>query len=107
MAKFFGKVGYSSEMVEIRPGVYSDEIVEMPYKGDVLKRSSRWQTSENVNDNLVMPQRISILADAYAYQNFSRIKYVVWMGVKWKVTEIEPQRPRLILTIGGEYNDGE
>lgn len=35
---------------------------------------------------------------------FHTMKYVVWMGASWKITSIEVQRPRLLLTIGGVYN---
>ena len=103
MAKFFGAVGYAIS-TEIRPGVWTDSITERNYYGDVLRLSNRWQSSEYLNDDLRITNRISILADAFMYQNFSRIKYVVWMGVKWKVTDAEVQRPRITLNLGGEYN---
>lgn len=103
MAKFFGPVGYA-ESVETAPGVWTDSITERKYYGDVIKLSSRWQTSDKLNDDLRITNRISILADAFAYQNFSRIKYVVWMGVKWKVVDMDVERPRITLYLGGEYN---
>ena len=37
-------------------------------------------------------------------ENYSNIRYVEIIGTKWKVTEIEPQYPRFILTTGGVYN---
>lgn len=106
MEKFYGKVGYA-ETVEVRPNVWKDQITERNYYGDVLKNHSKWATSEYLNDDLRISNRISVLADAYAFQNFSRIKYVEWMGVLWKVTDIEVERPRLVLTLGGEYNGSQ
>lgn len=105
MEKFYGKVGYcvTTETPE-GSGIWKDVTTERFYYGDVLRNGSRWQDSSRVNDNLQIDNRISILADAYAYQNFSLIKYVEWMGVLWKVISIEVERPRLILTLGGEYN---
>lgn len=103
MAKYYGAVGYAVA-VETAPGVWTDQIIERPYKGEVIRRVSRWQNSGQVNDNLDVSNEISILADPYAYQNFSRIKYVQYMNALWKVTSIEVQRPRLILSIGGVWN---
>lgn len=103
MAKFYGKIGYA-EASETSPGVWTDGITERNYTGDVIKNTRRWQSSENLNDDLVINNTISILADPFAYQHFHSIKYVEWMGALWKVTNIEVQRPRLILTIGGVYN---
>lgn len=108
MAKFFGKVGYAittEKTINGEPtGVWEDVITERNYYGDVLKSATRWQPTEGVNDNLTVSNSISILADAFANQYFSAIKYVEWLGVKWKVENIEVQRPRLILNLGGVYN---
>ena len=103
MAKFYGVIGYA-ESSETTPGVWTDIITEKSYSGDVLKNSRRVQTGENLNDDLVVNNMISVIADPYAYQNFHLIRYIEWMGVLWKVTNVEVQRPRLILTIGGVYN---
>lgn len=103
MAKFYGNIGYA-ETKETVPGVWDDTITLRPYRGDVLRNTRRWESTDKVNDNLNINNQISIVADAYAYQNFFSIKFVEWMNSKWKVTNVEVQRPRLILTIGGIYN---
>jgi len=103
MAKFHGKIGYS-QSVETAPGVWQDQIGERSYSGDVLRETKQWTNSAQVNDNLVISNRISIIADDFANSNFSGMKYVVWAGVYWKVSSIEPQRPRIILSLGGVYN---
>lgn len=103
MGRFYGKVGYA-ESVESRPGVWTDEVTEYYYYGDVLKLNNLWRTSSSLNDDLRIGHQISIMADEYAYQHFSRIKWVEFQGIKWKVLEVEVQRPRLLLTLGGEYN---
>ena len=33
------------------------------------------------------------------------MRYVEFMGAKWKISSVEVQYPRLILTVGGVYND--
>ena len=102
--RFCGNVGYV-ERQETAPGVWQDVITERKYYGDVIKNRSSWQQSETLNDDINVSSDISILADAYAYQNFSNIKYVEFMGAKWKVTTISPERPRITLTLGGLYNE--
>lgn len=103
MAKFYGKVGYA-ETEQTAPGVWVDQITERTYFGDVLSNATRWVNADGLNDDLKVTTRISIMADAYANEHFSKIKYCEWMGTRWKVTEVTPQRPRLLLTLGGEYN---
>lgn len=104
MNKFYGAVGYAVEK-EISPGVYKNLITTHNYYGDVLRNSRQYQTSGNLNDNLNVSNEISIIADPFAYENFYAIKFIEFMGVKWKVTNIEVKYPRLILSIGGVYND--
>lgn len=104
MAKWYGRVGYVTT-VETEPGIWEPEVTERPYFGDLLRNVSKWVSNTNsVNDNLNVTNQISIVADPYAYQHFSSIKYVEFMDAMWDVTSIEPQYPRLILTVGGVYD---
>lgn len=103
MAKFHGKVAYSI-LIETAPGVWTPQLTEREYYGDVIRESRQWTNSGNVNDNLNVSNRISIVSDDFANTNFSAMKYVVWYGQYWNVTTVEVQRPRLILTLGGVYN---
>lgn len=104
MSKFYGVVGYI-EQQEVSSGVFADVETEHKYYGDVQRNRSHWDTnSEHLNDDLNVSNIINIVADQYAYEHFFAIRYVEWMGVRWKVTKVEVQRPRLILTIGGVYN---
>lgn len=103
MAKWFGKIGYAITG-ETEPGLWEDTIVEREYFGDMTSDRRKRQASNEVNDNLNLANVISIVADPFAYTNCSNIAYVEIMGAKWKVTDIEVQRPRLILTIGGVWN---
>lgn len=103
MAKFFGPVGYGVTK-ETTPGVWTDAIEERRYSGNVLQNYRKTAPGESINENLDVSNRISILADPYAMQHFHTIKYVKWLGAYWKVSTIEVQYPRLILTIGGVYN---
>ena len=103
MAKFYGVVGYGITE-ETTPGVWTDSIVERNYTGDVIKNYRKISSGENINDNIDVSNNISILSDPFAMNHFHSIKYVKWMGAAWKVSTVEVQYPRLILTIGGVYN---
>ena len=104
MAKFYGPVGYA-ETVETTPGVWNNVITERNYYGDIISFTNKWsESSDSTNDDLGIDSQISIVADPFAYQNIPSIKYVEYMGVKWKVKNVNPRYPRLVLTIGGVYN---
>lgn len=103
MNKFYGKIGYAISE-ETTPGVWVEQIVERSYYGDVIRNIRRLQSSENLNDDINVSNEISIVADAFANQNFHSMRYVEYMGTKWKVSSIEVKYPRLILSIGGVYN---
>lgn len=103
MSKWYGKVGYVTTE-EVEPGDWKTKAIEDDYFGDVLEYSSRWTSPNKVNEDINVTARISIVADPFAYQNFSRIKYAEFMDTVWEVTNIKPQYPRLILTLGGVYN---
>lgn len=103
MAKYYGMIGYATFENSV-PGVTEENFVERPYYGDVLQNYRRLQDSRNVNDDVTLTMRISIVADPYAYENFHNIRYATYMGVKWKVNTIEVANPRIVLNLGGVYN---
>lgn len=102
--KFSGKVGFYFEDVEIREDVYGPLIVEKSYTGDVKKDRRSFQDSGNKNPSFTVNNQISILANLYAIDNWTSIKYVEWKGTKFEVTSVEVGFPRLNLTIGGVWN---
>lgn len=104
MAKYSGVIGYGISE-ETAPGVWSDEITEKHVKGDILQNRRSYNMSDKPNGVLNVSNKISIIADPYATRNFHLIKYLEFMGVKWIVTDVEVQYPRLILTLGGEYHE--
>lgn len=103
MNKYYGFVGYA-ETVETAPDVSEEVITERPAQGDILKISRRIVSANQVNDSITVSNKISIVADPYAYDNFHAMRYITWMGTKWKVTNVDVSYPRLILEIGGVYN---
>lgn len=103
MAKFYGKIGYT-ELKETIPGIWEEQIIEREYRGDLIRNTRRMQTAETLNDDINISNEISIVADPYANQNFHSMRYVEFMGIKWKISNVDVQYPRLILSIGGIYN---
>ena len=103
MPKFYGAVGYA-KTVETSPGVSVEQITERNYYGDVIRNTRRLQSADKVNDDINISNEISIIADPYANDHFYAIRYVVFQGAKWKVSNVDVQYPRLILSLGGLYN---
>ena len=103
MGRFYGHIGFLITQ-ETTPGVWTEEIVERPYYGDVLKHKMNWDKTDQLNDNITLNNDFSIVADTYAYQCIGAMKYVKWNGVKWRISSAEVEHPRIRLTIGGVYN---
>lgn len=103
MAKFYGNIGYAAT-VETTPGVWEEQITERTYFGDLLRNNRKLQTANQLNDDINVANEISIVADPFANENFHSMRYVEFMGTKWKITNVEVRFPRLILTVGGAYN---
>lgn len=103
MSKWYGEVGYILA-TETEPGIWEEVETERPYYGDLIRNIRKLQNSGGVNDNITLSNQISIVSDPFANQNFHAIRYAELNGVRWKVTDVEVQYPRLILTIGGVYN---
>lgn len=102
--RFYGAVGYTNS-TEQAPGVWKDVITEVFYIGDVVRNSRRLEPStEQVNDNIRVDNSFSVVADAYAMENYSKIRYVMWNGKPWMVTNVEVRQPRLVLEVGGLWN---
>jgi len=104
MAKFSGVIGFV-ETVETSPGVWTDQTTERRYKGDLFKSHVFWQSTEEVNLDLNISNQISIVADNYILENLEYMKYVILNNAKWKITNIDINRPRLIISLGGLYRN--
>ena len=110
MARFAGKIGFLTTQEtdpEEHPGVWNEVLIEKQYYGDVLSNSRRWDQNGNFNDNLAVNNRISVVADTFARKNLGAMRFVRWLGDTWKITNVEIQYPRIIITIGGQYHEPE
>ena len=108
MAKFFGIVGFAADVIEgegENEGIAIEApVIERQYYGDFVQMNRRYENGKDINDDLQLNVRVSILADDYLNEHLRAIKYIDLNGALWKVTNVEPARPRLILSIGGLYN---
>lgn len=104
--RFYGKIAYAVT-AETSPDVWQETITKKYYRGDVRRVTRRLVSGDKVNDDINISNEISIVADAFALQNFQNIRYVEWNGTKWKVSSVTVDRPRLTLEIGGLYNGTE
>lgn len=104
MAKYSGKVGYVVT-TEVQRGIWDTDIVEKVHYGDLIRNTKKiYNSSDTPNEGVDISNSISIVATPFAMRNFHTIQYATYMGTKWRVTSVEVQYPRLILTLGGIWN---
>ena len=102
MAKFYGVIGYG-EVEETSAGVWEEVITERAYKGDILRNTRRWENGQQLNDDLTINNSFSVVADAYAYQNFCEM-YEAYdeLGGNGMVTKMKQEIDELHLKQKGE-----
>lgn len=88
------------------PGVFSDAMKEIPVTG-LLLREGQYPNRpvEGTVTNVALQNRISIVMDSRIEKHIFNIRWATFEGVKFAVTSIEVKRPRIVLTLGGVYNE--
>lgn len=102
--RYYGKIGYF-ETVETKPGLMEQKLVFKEAYGDVFRNTKRDTTGSNINDTITVSNQISIVADPYAREHFFYIKCIEWQGTLWTINSVDVQYPRLVLELGGLYNE--
>lgn len=103
MAKWCCVIGFARDE-EVSPGVHEEKFDEYTYYGDMTYNSRGLQQSGNLNDNVTINNKLSIVADPFARKHFHEMRYVRFMDAKWKIVSVEVQHPRLVLSLGEVYN---
>ena len=105
MARFSGRVGFAM-IEETRPSIYEEVYRERPYKGDVLRKSRQWSSSEHLNDDISISNELSIIADSFAIHNLGVMRYIYWLDQYFSITSasIDTERHRITLSLGGVFN---
>ena len=75
MNRWYGKVGYI-ETVEIEPGIWEEKETVRSYYGELVRNSSKFRVSGDVNDDKDVSVELSIVADPYSSLHFHSIRYV-------------------------------
>ena len=81
MAKFYGVIGYAVTK-ETAPGVWTEEITEQSYYGDLTRNMRRLQDSGDLNDDINVANEISIVADPAANLYFLYCFTAKWSGLR-------------------------
>lgn len=102
--RYSGKIGYF-EMVETQPGLFEEKLIFKKAQGDVIRNMKRNQAPSKVNDDIIVNNSISIVADPYAREHFFAIKCAEWQGTLWNISSVEVAYPRLILELGEPYHE--
>lgn len=104
MARYTGIVGYVTEE-ETKPGVWSKVSRERRMHGTVLREAIVFQGAERFNKNITMQNRISLIGDTFSFDNFYNMQWITYMGTKWEINLIDIAKPRIIITLGGRWNE--
>lgn len=105
MTRYCGTIGIRQDPVEVSPGIFSENILELSdVRGDLIRETLRWGGGENNQQTVRATHMLSIVASEEIFEKLTEAVYVVFGGKKWSVVSIERQRPRVKLTLGGEYH---
>lgn len=102
--KYYGKVGFATTVTPEGDDVYGEEIETHVYMGDVIRHTYNMQPGDKLTKDVQVNMQISILADEFAVNFMHLIRFAEWRGIKWQVTAVDPQYPRILLSLGGVYN---
>lgn len=102
--RYCGKIGYVVTVDDDTTGIPISSTVEKVAKGDVLTNHLRVTDGVNINPDITISNRLSIVSEPFLLNNFQNIRYATWRGTKWAVESVEIALPRVILSLGGVYN---
>lgn len=107
--KYSGNAGFRITDVEVEQDVFEPQVVVKKVRGDVV--TSRYRRDQNGDkstiDNIRITNQISLVADQFFMKHISNLLYLEYQGVKWKVESFTIRPPRVILDLGGVYNEQE
>lgn len=104
--KFSGKAGFRIDDVETEHGVYEPIVVVKAIKGSVVINHYQHQNSDKSTiDNVRITNQLSIVANQFLNEHISNLMYIEFQGVKWKVESFDIRPPRVVVSLGGVYNE--
>lgn len=103
MTRCAGNICYALA-VEKQPGVWSEDIVEKKYYGEVIKDNRRVTDQGEINGSININNNISVVSNKFMLDNMSFMRYITFMNSKWKINSVDIKPPRIIISLGGLYN---
>ena len=104
MPKCSGVIGYALAG-ETQPGVWTEGITEKRYIGDIIKDNRRIVDQGEINGSINISNNISIISNRFMLDNMAYMRYLTFNNSKWKISSVEIKPPRIIITLGGLYNE--
>jgi hypothetical protein len=104
MSKFAGKIGIQGDLIETSPGIWENPIREEKIIGDMERKPLRWRSGELSHDSATANHVLSFIASQKLLPDIMNVLWVEWNNKKWSVKNIEHEKPRVRLTLGGAYN---
>ncbi len=109
MPKWSGVIGYAL-VGETQPGVWTEGITDKKYYGDIVNDNRKfdsgnavYSSNNQMNEDLSISNKISVVSNSFMLENLSFMKYITFMKSKWRISSVDIQPPRIIITIGGMY----
>ena len=104
MPKCSGVIGYALAG-ETQPGVWTEGITEKKYIGEIVKDNRRIVDQSEINGSINISNNISIISNRFMLDNMAYMRYLTFNNSKWKISSVEIKPPRIIITLGGLYNE--
>ena len=104
MPKCSGVIGYALGG-ETQPGVWTEGITEKKYIGEIVKDNRRIVDQSEINGSINISNNISIISNRFMLDNMDYMRYLTFNNSKWKISSVEIKPPRIIITLGGLYNE--
>lgn len=104
MPKCSGVIGYALAG-ETRPGVWEEGITTKPYIGNIVKDTRRIVDQGEINGSININNNISIVSNSFMLENLEYMRYLTLNKSKWKISSVDIVPPRIIITLGGIYNE--
>ena len=107
MPRCSGVIGYALAE-ETRPGVWTEGITAKKYFGEIVRDNRRIVDQGEINGGVNVTNNISIVSNKFMLDNLAFMRYLTLSNSstsKWKITSVDIKPPRIIITLGGLYNE--
>lgn len=105
MAKYSGVIGFVKDAESFEgSGVWTEQITEKHYYGDVIFDHPKWDEKGTVVDGIDLNNKFSVVMDSFAKENLGYMRYITYGGVRWRIKTFELMYPRITIYVGGIYN---